>query len=116
MGLLKFDSPSLVTHASIQIYSLTNVVSTLWNRPIAPAIIICMLSCSEFCLRIVSHTYTHFFAIFSGLAETSDPEIYYQHRLSTNIDSGLLPLMRLLLKDSRVFEMEITIKGMLQKF
>jgi len=28
VGLLKFDSPLLVTHASIQIYSLTNVVST----------------------------------------------------------------------------------------
>jgi len=55
----------------------------------------------------MSHTYTHFFAIFSGLAETSTPEIYYQHRLSTNVGSRRLPLMSLLLKD---IEMEIGIK------
>jgi len=113
--LLKLDSPSLVTHTSIQIYSLTNVVSTLWIRPIDPTIIICMLSCSDFFLHKISHTYTHSFAIFSGLAETSAPEIYYQYRLSTNVDSGSLPLMSLLLKVSRIFEMETAIKHMPQK-
>ena len=57
-----------------------------------------------------THTHTHFFAIFSGLAESSAREVFYQHRLSTNVDSGRLPLMALLLKVSRFFEMEITIK------
>jgi len=58
VGLLKFDSPSLVTHASIQIYSLTNVVSTLWNRPIATALIIYTLSCSVFFTQIITHVHT----------------------------------------------------------